>query len=149
LNIVVADASALLPALLPSEKAQIYADRLIDLHSTGRVQLVSPALLLCEVLNALYLAVRGKSGSPPRLPAEGARERWRLFLELGIVIKPIEHLGERILELALTYQQPCYDMVYIALAEALNATLLTADERLLTAVGSELEWVEPLWEFTL
>lgn len=149
MNIVVADASALLPALLPSEKAQIYADRLIDLHSTGRIQLVSPALLLCEVLNALYLAVRGKSGSPPRLRAEGARERWRLFLELGIVIKPIEHLGERILELALTYHQPCYDMVYIALAEAMNTTLLTADERLLTAVGSELKWVEPLWEFTL
>ncbi|MCK4598487.1 type II toxin-antitoxin system VapC family toxin [Candidatus Bipolaricaulota bacterium] len=149
MNIVVADASALLPALLPSEKAQLYADMLIDFHATGQVQLVSPTLLLYEVLNALYLAVRGKSGSPPRLPAEGALERWKLFLELGIVIKPVEHLGERILELALTYQQSCYDMVYIALAEALNATMLTADERLLNAVGSELKWVEPLWEFTL
>jgi len=149
LNIVVADASALLPALLPSEKAQLYADMLINFHSTGRVQLVSPALLLCEVLNALYLAVRGKSGSPPRLPAEGALERWKLFLELEIVIKPVEHLGERILELALTDQHPCYDMVYSALAEALNVTMLTADERLLNAVGSELKWVEPLWEFTL
>jgi len=147
---VVADASALLPAWLPSERHQADADRLIELHARGKIQLCGPPLLPHEILNGLYLAVRGKAGSPPRLTKEGARERWKLFQQLQIQVRDTPDLGERILELSLAYGRPsAYDMTYVALAESLGAVMVTADERLLNAVGKELPWVQLLWEFEL
>jgi predicted nucleic acid-binding protein len=147
---IVADASALLPAWLPAERYQAHADRLIDLHAKGKIQLCGPSLLPQEILNGLYLAVRGKAGSPSRLTREGVGERWKLFQQLQIQIRDIADLAERILELSLTYKRPSiYDMAYIALAESLGAVMVTADERLLNAVGKELAWVQAPWEFKL
>lgn len=148
---VVADASALLPAWLPSEQHQAHADRrLIDLHAKGKIQICGPALLGYEILNGLYIATRGKAGSPPRLTKEGAEERWKLFQQLQIEIRDTADLGERILELSLTYKSPSiYDMTYVALAESLEAVMVTVDEKLLNAVGAELAWVQPLWELKL
>lgn len=146
--LVVADASALLPAWLPAEQYQAHADRLIELHAKGKLQICSPSLLPYEILNGLYLAARGKAGSPPRLTREGAEERWKLFQQLQIQVRDTADLGERVLELSLTYKRPSiYDMTYVALAESLGAVMVTADERLLNAVGKELSWVQPLWEF--
>ncbi|MBI1743229.1 hypothetical protein HYR54_09205 [Candidatus Acetothermia bacterium] len=65
---VVADASALLPAWLPQEEHQAYADELIQLHADGELELCAPMLLAYEILNGLYLAVRGKAGQVPGLP---------------------------------------------------------------------------------
>lgn len=147
---IVADASALLPAWLPSERHQTQADRLIELHAKGKIQICSPTLLSPEILNGLYLAARGKAGSPPRLTREGAEERWKLFQQLQIHVRDTADLGGRILELSLTYKRPSiYDMAYVALAESLGAVMVTTDERLLNAVGAELSWVQPLWEFKL
>jgi predicted nucleic acid-binding protein len=150
ISVVVADASALLPAWLPSERHQAHADRLIELHALGKIKLCGPPLLAHEILNSLYIAVRGKAGSPPRLTPEGALERWELFRQLQIEVRSIEHLADRILELSLSYRRPSsYDMAYVALAEDLGATMVTADEKLLNAVGKKLNWVQGIWEFTL
>jgi len=149
-GIVVADASALLPAWLPSERYQAHADRLIDLHAKGKLRLCGPTLLSYEILNSLYIAMRGKAGRPPRLTKEGAEERWQLFQQLQIEIGDVADLGQRVLELSLAYRHPSiYDMTYLALAESLKAVMVTADERLLNAVGTDLPWVKPLWEFKL
>lgn len=150
ISVVVADASALLPAWLPSERHQVHADRLIELHALGKIQLCGPAILPHEILNSLYIAVRGKGGSPPRLTPEGALERWELFCQLQIEVRNVDHLAERVLALSLAYGRPSsYDMAYVALAEALKAPMVTVDERLLNAVGEQLTWVQALWEFTL
>lgn len=148
--LIVADASALLPAWLPSEQHQAHADRLIDLHAKGEIQICGPALLPHEILNSFYIAVGGKAGSSPRLTREGTEERWKLFQQLQIRIRDTADLGGRILELSLTYGRPStYGMAYVALAESLGAGMITADERLLNAVGAKLSWVQPLWEFKL
>ncbi|MCB9152938.1 MAG: type II toxin-antitoxin system VapC family toxin [Caldilineae bacterium] len=56
-------------------------------------------------------------------------------------------LNERTWELAEQFNRPtAYDVYYVALAEALNCDLWTADRRLVTAVHQTLPWVRWLGE---
>lgn len=146
---VVADASALLPAWLPAERHQAYADLLIRLHAEGDVHLCAPSLLAHEILNALYLAVRGKAGAPPRLSEEGAAEGWHLFSDLRIELMAIDDIGARIIGLARALKRPSvYDVTYAALAERLGALMVTGDERFVNTARTHLPWVLPVWEVT-
>lgn len=47
------------------------------------------------------------------------------------------------LDLAYRHNRSAYDAAYLALADALNAQLITADRRLYNAVHQKLGWV--LW----
>jgi len=144
---VVVDASALLPAWLPQERLQAYADALVEAHIQERVRLCAPWLLEHEVVNAFYIATRGRSGMAPRLSLDNAKEASMLFGELGITLMSVAGFAPRILELAVTHRRSSsYDMAYVALAEQLETTLITADQRLINAVGSALSFVQPLWE---
>jgi predicted nucleic acid-binding protein len=144
---IVVDASALLPAWLPQERLQAHADALIDAHAAGQTTLCAPPLLAHEILNALYLAVRGKPGMPARLNSRAAEEGWHLFKELQITLMDTADLGPRILELSIAHQRPStHDMSYVALAERLQTHLVTADGRLLNAVGAKLPFVRALWD---
>lgn len=59
----VIDASALLAAWLPEEPYQDQADALLDRYQEGQLRLYAPVLLVDEILNGLYIAVRGKGGA--------------------------------------------------------------------------------------
>lgn len=73
-RLFVIDASALLAAWLPKQPYQAQADALLECYQDGQVELCGPTLLPHEVLNGLYLAVRGKAGQPPRLSPKEALE---------------------------------------------------------------------------
>lgn len=140
----VIDASALLAAWLPEEPYQGQADTLLDRYQDGQLRLCAPALLADEILNGLYVAVKG--GRTPRLTQQEALEVWRLFQSLHISLEETSLLAARIFELALTYRRlGTYDTTYIALAEHLKTKLITADEHLINAMPDK--WVLPLWEF--
>ncbi len=142
----VIDASALLAAWLPEESYPMQADALLDRYQEGQLRLCGPTLLADEILNGLYIAVRGKGGRKPRLTQQEALEAWKLFQRLHISLEDTSQLAPRILELAFTYQRPStYDATYIALAEHLKTKLITADERLVKSMPTK--WVLPLWEF--
>lgn len=144
----VIDASALLASFLPEEPYQPQADALLERYQEGQIQLHAPTLLPHEILNSLYIAVRGKGGRKPRLTPTEALEAWRLFQQLHIPLHDPSPLAARILELSRIYQRPStYDMTYGALAEHLGAHLITADERFIHAVGAKVKWLLPLWEF--
>lgn len=146
---VVADASALLPAWLPAERHRAQADLLVWLHAEGEIRLCAPPLLGHEILNALYLAVRGKAGAPPRLTEEAAGERWQLFCELRLESIAIDDLGGRIINLARALGRPsAYDVTYAALAEKLGSIMVTGDERFVNAARRRLPWLCPAWEVT-
>ncbi len=140
----VIDASALLAAFLPEEEWEAEADALLDAYQEGRLQLVAPTLLPYEILNALYLAVRGKAGQPPRLTEQEAQEAWGFFRGLGISLQDVEEIGAKALELACQHRwRSLYDLAYVALARQLKTKLITAERGLVETFPSD---VHPIWE---
>ena len=148
-NTFVVDASALLAAWLPGESYRDEANGLLHDYMRHGIELSAPSYLPAELLNGLYMAVRGKGGQSPRIALEQALRAWAAFEKLRIPLHDTTTLAPRALELAREYNRPStYDMVYIALAEQLQTTFLTADQRLVQAVSDKLSWVLPLAKYT-
>lgn len=94
-----------------------------------RTDLVAPALVHAEVGNALWKRIRKGELSDP----DGAAEQ---LLNLERLVRTIDEtpMMPRALDLAVRLDHPVYDCVYLAMAEALDDQLLTADRRFLKAV---------------
>ena len=120
-----ADASALVEFLLRAPSAEsigeVVTDRRTDLHV--------PAL--CDVEVAAVLRRLSLSGSLDDARREEARTDYQ-----DLPLTRHGHLGllPRILELRENFS--AYDATYVALAERLEAELLTADRRLARAAGT-------------
>jgi predicted nucleic acid-binding protein len=122
--VIVVDASALLEALLRTAAAEAVEKRLLDARET----LHAPHLLDVEVAQVIR-----------RYAASGEldQERGRAVLaDLGdFPVRRYPHgfLLPRVWE--LRNNLTAYDAVYVALAEALDAPLLTRDRRLVATAG--------------
>ena len=118
---LVVDSSAVLEALAARDPAPGLVEQLAedgDLHA--------PHLIDTEVLHALRrMLLRGQI-SPDR--AHDARTD---FADLTLVRYPHEPLNDRVWELRESLA--AYDATFIALAEALDAPLVTCDARLAAA----------------
>lgn len=87
--------------------------------------LLAPDLIVAEVANALWkIARRGE------LIQDQAMLAARLLERADIELRPMRALLGRATELALSFDHPAYDCIYLALAEAEGCALVTADERL-------------------
>jgi predicted nucleic acid-binding protein len=118
---IVVDASAVLEALLRTPAA---VARIFDPRQT----LHAPHLLDVEVAQVIRrYAARGA------IDAERGRAALVDLADLPVRRYPHDFLLPRVWE--LRNNLTAYDAVYIALAEALNAPLLTRDQRLATAAG--------------
>lgn len=93
----------------------------------GRLSLAVPDLLPYEVLNALRYA---RTTSPPDLPAAA-----RFLRQAGLVQHRLQDTVEETLELAADRDLTIYDAAYAGLAKHLGQTLLTADDKLIRALG--------------
>jgi predicted nucleic acid-binding protein len=94
--------------------------------------LAAPALLRVEAANALRtISARG---------AVDARDARRLFGFLQtapvVIVDHDDALESRALDLALELNHSVYDCLYLALAERMERTLVTADRRFLGIVAS-------------
>jgi predicted nucleic acid-binding protein len=121
---IVLDASALLELVLGTERGRTIAKRIAD-PSLG---LHVPHLADVEVAQALRRYVR--EGAVESGSAEAALEDLR---SLDLERHSHEPLLERVW--ALRENLTAYDAVYVALAEALDTTVLTCDGRLARAPG--------------
>ncbi len=99
----------------------------------GNSTFVAPTLLHSEVANALWRR-RLKGEMPDDIslaePLDG----------LARIVRTVDEvpLMPRALEMAVALGHPVYDCVYLAVAEALDEELLTADLRFLSAIqGTE------------
>ena len=114
---IVADASVVVAALLVAGEDGDAARRVLLSDEAA-----APHLLDVEVTSAIRRGVLGG-----RLAAADAREHVRDLRDLAISRHAHEPLLDRVLELRDSLS--AYDGTYVALAEVLGATLVTADAR--------------------
>lgn len=122
-----ADASALVEFLLSPVTVETIAATIeapeTDLHV--------PAVCDVEVAAALRRAVLSRL-----LPVDRAREALRDYLDLPLTRHGHEAILQRVLDLRDNFST--YDAIYAALAEALDAPMLTTDTGLTRAVKERL-----------
>jgi len=120
--LIVLDASAALKMILRHEGSETLAARVIgeDIHA--------PALIEVEVVSGLRRLQRQR-----RVAADRATIGLEWFLDLGIAMHHGPELTRRIF--ALRHSLSAYDAAYVAVAESIEAPLLTADGRLSRAHG--------------
>ena len=121
---IVLDASAALELILGTKTGQVIAERLTD----PTIGLHAPHLIDVEIAQALRRYVR-EGELDPGSAAAALEDLRSLDLE--------RHSHEALLDRvwALRDNMTAYDAVYVALAEALDTTLLTSDGRLARAPG--------------
>jgi predicted nucleic acid-binding protein len=124
--VIVLDASAAIEWLLQS-RAGIKIDRLIFARSES---LHAPHLLDIEVAQVLRRYVRDK-----RITAQRGEEALEDLGDLPLRRYPHDFLIPRIWELRATLT--AYDAAYVALAELLDARLLTCDGKIGSAPGHD------------
>jgi predicted nucleic acid-binding protein len=126
--LIVLDASALLETLLRMPAAAAVERRMFD---SGR-SLHAPHLLDVEVAHVVR-----RYAATGELDAERGREVLADLADFPLHRYPHDFLLPRIWE--LRNNLTAYDAVYIALAEALGAPLLTRDRRLAAAPGHRVQ----------
>lgn len=121
---IVVDASALLEALLRTPAAAAVEERLFDAGHT----LHAPHLIDVEVAQVLRRYAAAGQIDPGR-----CRDALNDLSDFPLNRYPHDVLLPRVWE--LRHNLTAYDAVYVALAEALDAPLLTRDRRLAAAPG--------------
>ena len=129
----VVDANVAAKWLLPAagEGLLDQANRLVALHVRRELQLLAPDLIEAEIGNVLWKAVRCNRIS--QAEAENSLQR---FTALAIQIVPTSDLLGQALQIAVACGRSFYDSLYVALALATKTELITADERLVNALGT-------------
>jgi predicted nucleic acid-binding protein len=122
----VIDASVAFKWFVSDEEDAEAAAALLRSEST----LIAPDILVAEVSNTLWRSVRiGRI--PPEQAMQGAVAVSTLFeVLIGSAV-----LAPRALAIARALDHPVYDCLYLALAEARQARLVTADMRFLTSLN--------------
>ncbi|HEY66595.1 MAG TPA: type II toxin-antitoxin system VapC family toxin [Caldilineae bacterium] len=140
---VVVDASVSLKWALDDEEAVDQAVALRDASVVERrFDMVVPSLWVYEVTNGLVTAVRRG-----RLVPEGGAQAMACMLALGIRLADPD--PEDVYEKALRHGIAAYDAAYLALAEALDASLWTGDRRFYEKVGAATDRVHWIGDFPL
>jgi predicted nucleic acid-binding protein len=122
--VIVVDASAVLEVLLRTPAASAVERRLFG----AKEELHAPHLIDIEVAHVLRRYA--KAGE---MSAERGREALEDLADLSLRRYPHDVLLPRVWELRANLS--AYDGAYVALAEALDAPLLTRDRRLANAAG--------------
>lgn len=122
IQIAIVDASVAVQWLIPE------ATTPLALRILREVEILAvPDLLYSEVGNAVWKRVqRGE------ISAQQGNLLLEELLTLPLIVYPTAELVLLAFQLATTFNLTVYDALYVALADSLNAPLITADNRLLT-----------------
>ena len=101
------------------------------LEQTETVQRIAPDLALIELLNAGWKTLRAGAITIDQVQAMATLTPQLL----GQVVPTDRHLLQGALAWCTRLDHPAYNCLYLALAQQRNATLITADQRLLNALN--------------
>jgi predicted nucleic acid-binding protein len=124
--LIVLDASAVIEWLLQTPVGNRVEHRIFSAFSSSRLH--APSLLDIEVAQVLRKCV-----AVNQLKASRAEEALQDFLDLQLTRYSHDALLWRVWD--LRHNMTAYDAVYIALAEALGAPLITCDRKLASSSG--------------
>lgn len=125
---IIIDASVAVKWLLP-EPGDLAAQQLLG------ERLLGPSLIRVEVAAALARKARSKQIQPQ--DAEAAADLWLQAIADGVIALVSDETDlPRAFRLALALNHPLQDCLYLALAERLDAPLITADEKFVAKVRS-------------
>lgn len=117
------------------------AQDLLDHYTRGQIRLLVPDLFWAELGNVLWkAAVQGRiTQSEAEASIANARQ-------LGLLALPVVDLLMQALTVAFASGRSVYDSTYVAAAIRGKVQLLTADERLVNAVGARfpVRWLGAL-----
>lgn len=135
----VLDASVAAKWVLDAEPYEDRADLLYDAHRDGAVFFTAPDFFWLEIANVLWKAARRRRLSRSQAAAD------LITLEQSVSISTVSSvaLREDALTIALEYNCAVYDAAYLTLALNSGLPLITADERLVRAVGARfpVQWI--------
>jgi predicted nucleic acid-binding protein len=132
MNAWILDASVAAKWFLPPGDETLVEEALSILteFGSGRCRLMVPDLFWAEMSNILWKAAR--TGRITRRIAQEATDE---LLALNLETRTSKALAGDALRLALAYDRPVCDSIYVALSVITARPLLTADERLVNALG--------------
>jgi predicted nucleic acid-binding protein len=115
------------------------ARRILDGYQTGALTLLAPDLIHAEVGNVIWKKHRFQG-----LAAADAQLILDAFSQVPFTLTSAGVLLADAFRLAVTHQRSVYDAMYLALSAREHCRMVTADERLVNALGSafpNLVWV--------
>ena len=131
MTVVVADASAVVAALLDAGPVGAWASRVLAASDVA-----APHLMPCEASNLVRRTeLRGAVSAPEAAQAHAD------LVDLAAELFPFEPFAARVWQLRPNVT--AYDAWYIAVAEALDAPLATVDRRLARAAGVRCDFLLP------
>ena len=136
MSLYVVDANVVAKWFVPERLSEEAARLLDDKH-----ELTTPDLLWPELGSVLW-----KKARAGQLTGQEAARIVQALDEFPLTVFPSRLLLEGALEIALGTGRSVYDGIYVALAVALECSLVTADERLVNALAggplaSHVVWV--------
>ncbi len=139
MNGYVLDASVAAKWVLEAESYREQAIALLAAHRSGAVFFIAPDFFWFEIANVLWKAARRR-----RLSARQAEDAFiELSSSVAITTASSIALRDDALAIALEYNRAVYDAAYLALAMNSGQPMITADERLVRAVGARfpVQWI--------
>lgn len=121
------------------EPYSVEAHYILEEYQAGTLTLLAPDLLYAEVGNIVWKKHRSQN-----LATEDAEEVLAAFRLVTFMVTSCAALLEEAYRLAMTHQRTVYDAMYLALSLRENCRWVTADERIVNALGAifpQIIWV--------
>lgn len=139
---VVVDASVAMKWFFTEQDGEPYAAQahlFLSAIAKGEVKAVVPVLFFPECANVLWKICRLRG-----YPEDAALEAMRCLLLLGVEVQNDTEFVESALSMAVQYDYPVYDCLYLAVANINEIDLITADEKFYNSLKksfSNIKWI--------
>jgi predicted nucleic acid-binding protein len=139
--LVVLDSSVVAKWFLP-EVLTDQALLLLDRWTSNNIEVIAPTFLFIEVSNIIWKKQRANQITP-----EEGEQMVVNLLNLNIPTVEGEPFLRRAYQMARHYDRTVYDSLYLAVAEGLDASFVSADQRLCNSVSINLAFVQYLGDY--